>query len=51
MMCRIEKLINKQTAYAVEKADVVLFVVDGKAGLTSEDKAIAKYFPFFYNSN
>lgn len=47
---RIEKLINKQTEYAVEKADVVLFVVDGKAGLTNEDRSIAAFiFDFKYD--
>ena len=42
--CRIEQLINKQTEYAVEKADIVLFVIDGKQGLTNADIAIASYF-------
>ncbi|OAO12756.1 GTP-binding protein, partial [Blastocystis sp. ATCC 50177/Nand II] len=52
----IEKQINKQTEYAVEKADVVFFLLDGKVGVTAEDRAIAawlrskrnvKQFPVF----
>lgn len=41
MMRRIERQINKQTEYAVEKADVVFFLLDGKVGVTAEDRAIA----------
>ena len=36
-----EQQINKQTEYAVEKADIVFFLIDGKVGITNEDKAIA----------
>ena len=36
-----EQQINKQTEYAVEKADIVFFLIDGKVGVTNEDKAIA----------
>lgn len=47
LMSRIEKQINKQTEYAVEKADVVFFLLDGKVGVTAEDRAIAAFgFPF-----
>lgn len=42
-MGRIEKQINKQTEYAVEKADVVFFLLDGKVGVTAEDRAIAAF--------
>lgn len=38
---RIEQQINKQTEYAVEKADVVFFLIDGKVGVTTQDQAIA----------
>ena len=38
---RTEQQINKQTEYAVEKADVVFLLLDGKVGVTNEDKAIA----------
>lgn len=41
---RIEQQINKQTEYAVEKADVLLFLLDGKVGVTNEDRALASYF-------
>jgi GTP-binding protein len=34
--------IRAQVEIALEEADVVLFVVDGKAGLTGDDKYIAK---------
>lgn len=37
----IGSLITKQALQAIEEADKVLFVVDGKAGITSEDKMIA----------
>ena len=40
---RIEQQINKQTEYAVEKADVLFFLIDGKVGVTNEDRAIASY--------
>jgi GTP-binding protein len=38
----IDKLSIKQSIQAIEEADKVLFVVDGRAGLTSIDHAIAK---------
>ena len=38
-----EQQINKQTEYAVEKADIVFFLIDGKVGVTNEDKAIASW--------
>lgn len=37
----VGKLITKQALQAIEDADKVLFLVDGKAGITPEDKAIA----------
>lgn len=38
----IGKLITQQAMQAIEDADKVLFVVDGKAGITPEDRMIAK---------
>jgi GTPase len=37
----VGKLITKQALQAIEDADKVLFLVDGKSGITPEDKAIA----------
>lgn len=37
----IGKLITKQALQAIEDADKVLFVIDGKAGVTPEDQTIA----------
>ncbi len=37
----IGKLITKQALQAIDDADKVLFVIDGKAGVTPEDQAIA----------
>ena len=34
--------VQAQAAVAVEQADAILFVVDGKAGLLPEDEAIAR---------
>lgn len=39
----LEENINRQAEYAITKADVVLFVVDGKEGLTEYDKNISEY--------
>ena len=36
-------LCNRQTEYAIEKADVCLFVIDGSAGVTDEDMKYAKF--------
>ena len=36
-----ERQINKQTEYAVEKADIALLLIDGKVGVTDEDREIA----------
>ena len=36
-----ERQINKQTEYAVEKADIALLLIDGKVGVTAEDRGIA----------
>lgn len=33
--------VKKQVYYAIEEADFILFMVDGKSGLTAEDKRIA----------
>lgn len=38
----IEKQIDTQVEIAINEADVVLFVVDGHAGVTAEDDKIAK---------
>ena len=43
----IEQQINKQTEYAVEKADVIFFLLDGKVGVTNEDRGIAEYLCSF----
>lgn len=37
----VGKLITKQAMHAIEDANLVLFVVDGQAGITPEDKMIA----------
>jgi len=37
----IQKQILQQAQIAIETADVILFVVDGKQGLTDEDKQVA----------
>lgn len=38
----VDKLITRQALQAIEDADKVLFVVDGKSGITPEDRAIAE---------
>jgi GTP-binding protein len=38
----VGKLITKQALHAIEDADKVLFLVDGQAGITPEDRMIAK---------
>lgn len=35
--------ITKQSLVAIEEADIVLFMVDGRAGLVGEDQSIAKH--------
>ncbi len=35
--------VRQQAQLAVEECDVILFVVDGRAGLTAADDAVAKY--------
>jgi len=37
----VDKLITRQALQAIQDADKVLFVVDGKSGITPEDKSIA----------
>ncbi len=37
----VDQLITRQALQAIQDADKVLFVVDGKSGMTPEDKAIA----------
>jgi GTP-binding protein len=37
----VDKLITRQALQAIQDADKVLFVVDGKSGITPEDKTIA----------
>ncbi len=39
----VETKMAEQSLAAIEEADVVLFLVDGRAGLTSADEAIAKH--------
>jgi GTP-binding protein len=36
-------LVRQQAQLAVEESDVIVFVVDGRAGLTSADEAVATY--------
>jgi GTP-binding protein len=38
----VDELMSKQSAMALEEADIILFLVDGRAGLTGIDEAIAK---------
>jgi GTP-binding protein len=38
----VGKLITQQAMQAIEDADKVLFIIDGKAGLTPDDRIIAK---------
>lgn len=37
----IEKKVNQQVGLAIEEADVIIFVVDGKSGITPDDEAAA----------
>jgi len=37
----IEKKVRQQVGLAIEEADVILFVLDGKAGITPDDEAAA----------
>ncbi|MEL7564332.1 MAG: ribosome biogenesis GTPase Der [Dehalobacterium sp.] len=38
----IETKVKKQAQLAIEEADVILFVVDGKSGITPDDEAVAQ---------
>jgi len=38
----IETKVKQQAGLAIEEADVILFVVDGKAGITPDDEAVAQ---------
>ncbi len=38
----VGKLITQQALHAIEDADKIIFLIDGRAGLTSEDRMIAK---------
>jgi GTPase len=38
----IANQMKKQAQLAMEEADVIVFVVDGKAGITPDDEAVAK---------
>ena len=38
----LSQVINKQTDQAIEESDVLLFIVDGRQGLTSTDQEIAQ---------
>lgn len=40
---RIETLTNKQTIIAIDEADIILFMVDIRAGLISSDEIIAQH--------
>lgn len=39
---QVGKLITQQAMQAIEDADKIIFVIDGKSGITSEDQAIGK---------
>lgn len=38
----VDKLITKQAQLAISEADKILFVIDGREGVSSEDRAIAQ---------
>lgn len=38
----VDELMSKQSAIALEESDIVLFLVDGRAGLTGIDETIAR---------
>lgn len=38
----VDELMSKQSAMALDEADVVLFLVDGRSGLTGVDESIAR---------
>ncbi|MCX7779259.1 MAG: ribosome biogenesis GTPase Der [Patescibacteria group bacterium] len=38
----LTKEVQKQIAFALEEGDLILFLLDGKTGLTAEDRVIAK---------
>ncbi|MGQ3891049.1 ribosome biogenesis GTPase Der [Legionella sp. CNM-4043-24] len=38
----VDELMSKQSAMALDEADVVLFMVDGRSGMTGVDESIAK---------
>lgn len=38
----VDELMSKQSAVALEESDIVLFLVDGRSGLTGIDETIAK---------
>ena len=38
----VGKLITNQAMHAIQDADKVLFIIDGRAGITPEDKLIAR---------
>lgn len=39
----ISKLVYKQTIRAIDESDIILFIVDGRCGITNKDKEIANY--------
>lgn len=40
---QLEKLVRQQAQAAVESCDIVLFVVDGRTGITAGDEEVARY--------
>ena len=42
-MSRLYLSVRQQAQLAIEECDVILFVVDGRAGLTAADEAVAEY--------
>ncbi len=42
IVSEISKKMAEQTLWAVDESDIILFVVDGKEGLTKSDQSIAK---------
>lgn len=38
----VDELMSKQSAMAMEEADIILFLVDGRSGLTGIDESIAR---------
>ena len=47
----IESLMEQQVAAAIDEADLLIFLLDGKDGLTSSDELIPLSLPFGNSSN